>query len=56
MGDEGIGLTEDDLEVYESEQPFIVRDRTHDRREHSMILYGEDRITPAKQAALALSD
>jgi Ca-activated chloride channel family protein len=49
-------LTPDDLEVMES---------THDTQastvlmidiSHSMILYGEDRITPAKKVAMALSE
>ncbi len=49
-------LTEDDLEVQENEY------RTQNSTvlmidiSHSMILYGEDRITPAKKVAMALAE
>ncbi len=49
-------LTEDDLEVVENE----VRTQTSTVLmidiSHSMILYGEDRITPAKKVAMALAE
>ncbi|RPI04371.1 MAG: VWA domain-containing protein [Ignavibacteriae bacterium] len=49
-------LTEEDLEVYETElttncATVILLDISH-----SMVLYGEDRITPAKQVSLALAE
>jgi Ca-activated chloride channel homolog len=49
-------LQEEDLEVYETEHvtncaTIILLDISH-----SMILYGEDRITPAKQVSLALTE
>lgn len=49
-------LKEEDLEVYETEHltscaTILLLDISH-----SMILYGEDRITPAKQVALALAE
>ena len=49
-------LTEDDLEVYETEVYTSVATVLMLDISHSMILYGEDRITPAKQVALALSE
>ena len=55
-GDEGLGLTEDDLEVFETEHLSSCATVLLIDVSHSMILYGEDRITPAKQAALALSE
>ncbi|HHP7242322.1 MAG TPA: VWA domain-containing protein [Cyclobacteriaceae bacterium] len=49
-------LTEHDLEVYEEE--FLTQTSTVLMIDisHSMILYGEDRITPAKKVAMALSE
>jgi Ca-activated chloride channel homolog len=49
-------LQEEDLEVYETEfmtgcATVLLLDISH-----SMILYGEDRITPAKQVTLALAE
>ena len=51
-----IRLCEEDLEVHETENltscaTILLLDVSH-----SMVLYGEDRITPAKQVALALSE
>ncbi|MGH7680524.1 MAG: vWA domain-containing protein [Candidatus Eiseniibacteriota bacterium] len=54
--EEGMNLTEDDLEVFESEHLSSCATVLMIDVSHSMILYGEDRITPAKQAALALSE
>ncbi len=53
-GLDGLQLREEDLEVAETEHltnsaTVLLLDVSH-----SMILYGEDRITPAKQVALAL--
>jgi len=53
---EGLNLTEDDLEVFETEQSSSSATVLLIDVSHSMILYGEDRITPAKQAALALAE
>ena len=49
-------LTEDDLEVLDNE--FKTQSSTVLMIDisHSMILYGEDRITPAKKVAMALSE
>jgi len=47
-------LREDDLEVYETEHLTSCATVLMLDISHSMILYGEDRITPAKQVALAL--
>jgi uncharacterized protein with von Willebrand factor type A (vWA) domain len=54
--EEGLRLTEDDLEVYETEHLSSCATVLLIDVSHSMILYGEDRITPAKQAALALAE
>lgn len=49
-------LKEDDLEVYETEHMTSCATVLMVDISHSMVLYGEDRITPAKQVALALSE
>ena len=49
-------LREDDIEVHETEHTASVATVLMLDISHSMILYGEDRITPAKQVALALSE
>lgn len=49
-------LKEEDLEVYETEHQTTCATILMIDISHSMILYGEDRITPAKQVALALSE
>ncbi len=49
-------LKEEDLEVYETEHQTTCATVLMIDISHSMILYGEDRITPAKQVALALSE
>jgi uncharacterized protein with von Willebrand factor type A (vWA) domain len=49
-------LKEEDLEVYETEHQTSCATVLMIDISHSMILYGEDRITPAKQVALALSE
>jgi len=53
---EGLNLTEDDLEGFETEHSSSCATVLLIDVSHSMILYGEDRITPAKQAALALAE
>ena len=50
-----IQITEDDLEVYEQEHLSACATVLLVDISHSMILYGEDRITPAKKIALALA-
>ncbi len=47
-------ITEDDLEVFEQEHLSACATVLMVDISHSMILYGEDRITPAKKIALAL--
>jgi len=49
-------LTEDDLEVHETEHLTACATVLAIDISHSMILYGEDRITPAKTVALALTE
>ena len=54
-GIDHLSLNEDDLEVYETEHLASCATVLAIDISHSMILYGEDRITPAKNVALALS-
>lgn len=49
-------LAEDDLEVYDAEHLTSCATIVAIDISHSMILYGEDRITPAKKVALALTE
>jgi Ca-activated chloride channel family protein len=49
-------LQEEDLEVYETEHTTNCATVLLLDISHSMILYGEDRITPAKQVAMALAE
>lgn len=49
-------LTEDDLVVHDSEFSTSCATVLLVDISHSMILYGEDRFTPAKQVALALTE
>ncbi|MEL6251414.1 MAG: hypothetical protein AAFR87_05320 [Bacteroidota bacterium] len=49
-------MTEDDLAVREKEHKTNVATVLMIDISHSMILYGEDRITPAKKVAMALSE
>ena len=49
-------MTEDDLQVYEVEHSTSCATVLALDISHSMILYGEDRITPAKKVALALTE
>jgi uncharacterized protein with von Willebrand factor type A (vWA) domain len=49
-------LTENDLEIEERDYKAITSTVLMIDISHSMILYGEDRITPAKKVAMALSE
>ena len=55
-GIENFKLAETDLETYESDQMSQTSTVLLIDISHSMILYGEDRITPAKKVAMALSE
>jgi len=55
-GIDSFSLGEDDIEVYETENLTSCSTVLMIDISHSMILYGEDRITPAKQVALALTE
>jgi len=54
-GIEDLSMTEGDLQVFETEHLSTCATVLMVDVSHSMILYGEDRITPAKKIALALS-
>jgi uncharacterized protein with von Willebrand factor type A (vWA) domain len=54
--DEAIRIAEEDLEVFETEHNSGCATVVMIDISHSMILYGEDRITPAKKVALALTE
>jgi Ca-activated chloride channel family protein len=49
-------LTQDDLEIHETYYQSQMSSVVMIDISHSMILYGEDRITPAKKVALALAE
>ncbi|GAB4299504.1 MAG: VWA domain-containing protein [Ignavibacteriaceae bacterium] len=55
-GIENFRLTERDLEVEERDFKSLTSTVLMIDISHSMILYGEDRITPAKKVAMALSE
>lgn len=55
-GIDEFSLAEDDIEVYETEHQTSCATVLMLDVSHSMVLYGEDRITPAKRVALALSE
>ena len=55
-GIEQFMLTEDDLSVREKEHKTTCATVLMIDISHSMILYGEDRITPAKKVAMALAE
>ncbi len=55
-GIDNFSLTHDDLEVRETFSQAQTSTVLMIDISHSMILYGEDRITPAKRVALALSE
>jgi len=54
--DDPITIREDDFEVFETEHSSSCATVVMIDISHSMILYGEDRITPAKKVALALTE
>jgi len=49
-------LAEDDFEVYETDHRTSMATVLMIDLSHSMVLYGEDRITPARKTAMALSE
>ena len=51
-----IRLTEDDFEVFETDHQTGMATVLMIDVSHSMVLYGEDRITPARMTAMALSE
>ena len=55
-GIDRIKITEDDLEIHETEHLTSCATVLMIDVSHSMVLYGEDRITPAKNVALALAE
>lgn len=55
-GIDELQLSEDDLEVIETEHQSACATVLMIDISHSMILYGEDRITPAKKVAMALAE
>ncbi|MBA2422967.1 MAG: hypothetical protein H0V61_07060, partial [Chitinophagales bacterium] len=55
-GVDDFNLTEDDLEIQERELKTHTSTILMIDISHSMILYGEDRITPAKKVAMALAE
>jgi uncharacterized protein with von Willebrand factor type A (vWA) domain len=55
-GNRDFKLTEEDLVVKETEQQSHVSTVLMLDISHSMILYGEDRITPAKKVTMALAE
>jgi len=55
-GIDNFNLQEEDLEVMQSEHKSQMATVLMIDISHSMILYGEDRITPAKKVAMALAE
>ncbi|MFM2139593.1 MAG: hypothetical protein RJA57_1900 [Bacteroidota bacterium] len=55
-GLEGFRLQEEDLSIRETDRKLQTSTVLMIDISHSMILYGEDRITPAKKVAMALSE
>ncbi|HUF11074.1 MAG TPA: VWA domain-containing protein [Rhodothermales bacterium] len=55
-GADELSLTEDDFEVYETDHQTGMATVLMIDVSHSMVLYGEDRITPARMTAMALSE
>lgn len=53
---ESFNLQEEDLSIYETDHYTSVATVLLIDLSHSMVLYGEDRITPAKKVAMALSE
>ena len=55
-GIESFSMHQDDLEIHETDYKTQTSTCLMIDISHSMILYGEDRITPAKRVAMALSE
>ncbi len=55
-GIDDFNLTHDDLIMHETEHKALTSTVLMIDLSHSMILYGEDRITPAKKVAMALAE
>lgn len=55
-GSLGMEMNQDDLQVYDTARTTSCATVMLIDISHSMILYGEDRITPAKQVALAFTE
>lgn len=55
-GIDSLRMREDDLEIHETDFKAQTSTVLMIDISHSMILYGEDRITPAKKVAMALSE
>ncbi|PKK83722.1 MAG: hypothetical protein CVT49_06800 [candidate division Zixibacteria bacterium HGW-Zixibacteria-1] len=55
-GSLGMDLSESDLDVYDTSKTTSAATVILIDISHSMILYGEDRITPAKQVAMAFTE
>lgn len=55
-GMESLNMHQDDLEIFERDYKSQTSTVLMIDISHSMILYGEDRITPAKKVAMALSE
>jgi Ca-activated chloride channel homolog len=55
-GIDNFSLHEDDLEIFETDFKAQTSTVLMIDISHSMVLYGEDRITPAKKVAMALSE
>jgi Ca-activated chloride channel homolog len=55
-GIDNLTIQQDDLEIHETDYKTQTSTVLMIDISHSMILYGEDRITPAKKVAMALSE
>src|SRR5882762_6032772 len=55
-GVESLSMQEDDLKIRETDYKTLTSTVLMIDISHSMILYGEDRITPAKKVAMALAE
>lgn len=55
-GLENFQLSQEDLSVIQTEEKTLTATFVLIDASHSMVLYGEDRITPAKKVALALAE
>lgn len=53
---DNLAMNEEDIEIYETEHSTSCATALLIDISHSMILYGEDRITPAKKVAMALAE